>query len=64
MTPTQHADTVLLTVTVPVEEVPPVTVVGLSDNDDKLGPGGGGLTLSVVCLVKPSAVAVMIENWP
>lgn len=33
-------------VTVPVDEVPPVTVVGLSDNDASVGPALPGVTVS------------------
>ena len=35
-----------LKVTVPVEEVPPTTLVGLTDSAESVGPGGdGGLTV-------------------
>jgi hypothetical protein len=33
-------------VTVPVDDVPPVTVVGLSDSDDSVGPALPGVTVS------------------
>lgn len=32
-------------VTVPVDDVPPVTLVGLSDNDDSVGPALPGVTV-------------------
>ena len=43
-----------LSVTVPVDEFPPVTLVGLSVNEESVGAGGGaGVTVSVVDLVAP-----------
>jgi hypothetical protein len=43
-----------LSVTVPVEEFPPVTLVGLSVNEESVGAGGGaGVTVSVADLVAP-----------
>jgi hypothetical protein len=43
-----------LSVTVPVEEFPPVTLAGLSANEVRVGGGGGGdVTVSVADLVAP-----------
>ena len=43
-----------LSVTVPVDEFPPVTLVGLSVNEESVGAGGGaGVTVSVADLVPP-----------
>jgi len=43
-----------LSVTVPVDEFPPVTLVGLSVNEESVGAGGGaGVTVSVADLVAP-----------
>jgi len=43
-----------LSVTVPVDEFPPVTLVGLSVNEESMGAGGGaGVTVSVADLVAP-----------
>ena len=43
-----------LSVTVPVEEFPPVTVVGFSDSDDRGGGGGdAGVTVSEAERVAP-----------
>ena len=43
-----------LSVTVPVEEFPPMTVVGFSDSDERLGGGGGaGVTVSEADCVAP-----------
>ena len=39
-------------VTVPCDEVPPITVVGLRVNDDNV-TGGGGLTVSVALRLTP-----------
>jgi hypothetical protein len=39
--------------TVPCELFPPMTVVGLSESDDKLAGGGGGVSVSVVIRVTP-----------
>ena len=42
-------------VTVPVEELPPVTVVGLSARDDRVAPVDAvGLSVSVALCVTPS----------
>jgi hypothetical protein len=41
-----------LNVTVPVEELPPVTLVGFSVNEERVGGGGGaGVTVSEADLV-------------
>ena len=43
-----------LNVTVPVEEFPPVTLVGFSDTDDRVGGGGdAGVTVSEAERVAP-----------
>ena len=43
-----------LSVTVPVEEFPPVTLVGFSDSDERVGGGGdAGVTVSVAERVAP-----------
>jgi len=43
-----------LNVTVPVEEFPPVTLVGFSVNEESVGGGGGaGVTVSEADLVAP-----------
>jgi len=43
-----------LNVTVPVEEFPPVTLVGFSVNEERVGGGGGaGVTVSEADLVAP-----------
>jgi len=47
------AGAALVSVTVPVEDTPPTTLVGLSDTDDSAA-GVGGLTVSVLVLVTPS----------
>jgi hypothetical protein len=44
-----------LSVTVPVEEFPPVTLVGLSVKEERVGGGGGaGVTVSEADLVTPA----------
>src|SRR5688572_28829886 len=43
----------LVSVTVPCELFPPVTVVGLSESEDKLAGGGGAVTVSVAARVTP-----------
>jgi len=44
-----------LSVTVPVEEFPPVTLVGLSVKEERVGEGGGaGVTVSEADLVAPA----------
>ncbi len=41
--------------TVPVEEFPPVTLVGLSVKEERVGGGGGaGVTVSEADLVAPA----------
>jgi hypothetical protein len=43
-----------LSVTVPVEEFPPVTLVGFSESDERVGGGGGaGITVSDADRVAP-----------
>jgi hypothetical protein len=43
-----------LSVTVPVEEFPPVTLVGFSESEESVGGGGGaGMTVSEADLVAP-----------
>ena len=43
-----------LNVTVPVEEFPPVTLVGFSDSDERVGGGGdAGVTVSEADRVAP-----------
>ena len=43
-----------LSVTVPVEEFPPVTLVGFSDSDERVGGGGdAGVTVSEAERVAP-----------
>jgi len=50
-----------LNVTVPVEELPPTTLVGLSVKEVGVGDGGGtGLTVSDAVLLTPPRVAVMV----
>jgi hypothetical protein len=63
-TTAQQAWTVPVKVTVPVEELPPVTLVGLTVSDESVGPGGGGLTLMVVNLSIPPAEAVICDHVP
>ena len=46
------AGAALVSVTVPVEDTPPTTLVGLSDRNDSAA-GVGGLTVSVVVLITP-----------
>lgn len=40
-------------VTVPVDDVPPVTVVGLSESDDSVGPALPGVTVSPAVWPRP-----------
>lgn len=47
------AGAALVSVTVPVDEVPPVTLVGLSVNTDSDAGGGTGVTVIVAVLVTP-----------
>ena len=43
-----------LSVTVPVEEFPPATLVGFSESEERVGGGGGaGVTVSEAVLVAP-----------
>ena len=43
-----------LSVTVPVEEFPPTTLVGFSESEERVGGGGGaGVTVSEAVLVTP-----------
>jgi hypothetical protein len=50
-----------LNVAVPVEELPPTTVVGLTESAERLGPGGGGgLTVIAANWNTPSRAA---ESW-
>src|SRR5262245_12335267 len=49
-----------LNVTVPCEEVPPVTLVGLSVSDEIVKGGAGGETVSKADLVTPPAEAEMV----
>ena len=43
-----------LSVTVPVEEFPPTTLVGFSESEERVGGGGGaGVTVSEAVLVAP-----------
>ena len=42
-----------LRLTVPVEDVPPVTLVGLSVNDERETAGAAGVTVSVADLLTP-----------
>ena len=42
-----------LSVTVPVEELPPVTLVGLRPSDVSVGPAGAGVTVSEAVAVAP-----------
>ena len=43
-----------LSVTVPVEEFPPTTLVGFSESEERVGGGGGaGATVSEAVLVTP-----------
>ncbi len=43
-----------LNVTVPVEEFPPLTLVGFSESEERVGAGGGaGVTVSEAVLVAP-----------
>jgi hypothetical protein len=44
-----------LNLTVAVDEFPPVTLVGFSDNEEREGDGGGaGVTVSEAALVAPA----------
>jgi hypothetical protein len=43
-------------VTVPVEEVPPVTVAGLSDTDESVGPAVPGVTVSPADWLRPPSL--------
>ena len=47
------AGATLLSVTVPVDEVPPITLVGLSVSEDSDAAGGGGVTANVTVRVMP-----------
>ena len=47
------AGAALVSVTVPVDEVPPVTLVGLSASEDSDAGGGGGVTVRVAVRVTP-----------
>ena len=50
-----------LSVTVPVEEFPPVTVVGFSVKEERVGGGGGaGVTVSEADLLAPLYVPEML----
>ena len=43
-----------LSVTVPVEEFPPTTLVGFSESEERVGGGGGaGVTVSEAVVVTP-----------
>src|SRR5437867_1593119 len=58
-----------LKVTVPVDEVPPTTLVGLNDTVERTGPGGGvggGVSVSWRVLNTPPSVPVMktLVNTP
>src|SRR5467141_3590883 len=50
-----------LNVTVPVEEFPPVTLVGLTESEESVGAGGGtGVTVSDADLVTPLYIPEMV----
>lgn len=51
-----------LSVTVPVADSPPITVVGLTDTLDTVGGGGGGLTVSTADFDTPSYVPVIVTD--
>ena len=63
-TTAQQAETVPVSVTVPVEGLPPVTLVGLSASEESCGPGGAGFTLIVSHFVIPPDDAVICDQWP
>lgn len=53
----------LLSETVPVEELPPVTLVGLNVSEERVGGGGGaGVTVSEAELVAPLKDAEMMTT--
>src|SRR5438132_12195618 len=50
-----------VSVTVPVEEFPPVTLVGFTETEESVGAGGGaGVTVSVTVWVAPLKDAEMV----
>ena len=49
-------------VTVPVLALPPVTLVGLTVNKDKLDAAGGGLTVNTAVRVTPAKVAEIVTG--
>jgi hypothetical protein len=52
-----------LSVTLPIEEDPPLTLVGLSVTEVRVGPGGGcGVTVSEAVLVTPAYNAEMVTG--
>src|SRR6266436_5807 len=49
-----------LSVTVPVEEFPPATLVGFSESEERVGGGGGaGVTVSEIGRASPPSTAEM-----
>ena len=51
-----------LRVTVPVEEAPPVTLLGLSNTEDSVGVVPAGATVSVAVWVDPPYEAVIVAG--
>ena len=51
-----------LSVTVPIESSPPLTVVGLSVTEERLPAGGAGVTLRVAVRVTPLYAAEMVTE--
>jgi hypothetical protein len=51
-------------VTVPVADVPPITLVGLRVSDERVGPGGAGFTLRIANLSIPPAEALICDHVP
>lgn len=53
-----------VSVTFPVEALPPVTLAGVSVSEESVGPDGAGFTLMVFVRVSPPADAEMIDQCP
>src|SRR6185503_6537467 len=62
LTRSPPAGAALVRVTVPVELLPPVTEVGLTDTADRLAGGGTGVTVSVAVRVLAPWVAVIVTE--
>jgi hypothetical protein len=62
VTPNPPAGAADVNVTVPCADVPPVTLVGLTETADNEAGGGGGVTLSVAVLVAPPNAPVIVTG--